>query len=92
MGIKTIYTPGHTPGGVCYLVDGEKLLSGDTLFVGTIGRVDLPGSDGEKMKESLEKLSELDEKIEVWPGHDYGSKTSSTIGYEKKNNRFMKCE
>ena len=87
--IEVIETPGHTPGGVCFLFD-NKLLTGDTLFVGAIGRVDLPGSSEEDMKESLKKLSELDDNIEVYPGHDYGSMPKSTIGYEKENNQFMR--
>jgi len=88
--IKVLHTPGHTLGGVCFLFD-NKILTGDTLFVGAIGRVDLPGSSENDMKESLKKLSELDDNIEVYPGHDYGSKPSSTIGYEKKNNAYMKA-
>jgi glyoxylase-like metal-dependent hydrolase (beta-lactamase superfamily II) len=87
--VKVLHTPGHTPGGVCYLVD-NKLITGDTLFVENIGRVDLPDGDAKKMAESLKKLKKLDEEIEVYPGHDYGSKQSSTIGYEKKNNVHMR--
>jgi len=87
--IKVIHTPGHTPGSVCYLV-GNKLITGDTLFVEGIGRIDLPGGDKRIMSQSLKRLKKLDEKIEVCPGHNYGSKTSSTIGYEKKNNPYMK--
>ena len=86
--IKVLHTPGHSPGGVCFLFD-KKLLTGDTLFVGAIGRVDLPGSNEKDMADSLKKLSKLDENIEVYPGHDYGDKQSSTIGYEKENNPFM---
>jgi len=87
--IKVIHTPGHTQGSVCFLFD-KKICTGDTLFVGAIGRVDLPGSSEEDMKESLKKLSKLDEDIGVYPGHDYGEKPISTIGYEKENNQFMK--
>lgn len=87
--IKVLHTPGHSSGGVCFLFD-KKLISGDTLFVGAIGRVDLPGSSEEDMKQSLKKLSKLDKDIEVYPGHDYGNKPSSTIGFEKKNNPFLK--
>ncbi len=87
--VKVIHTPGHSPGSVCYLLD-NKLITGDTLFVENIGRVDLPGGDARKMADSLKKLKKLDENIEVYPGHDYGSRKSSTIGYEKKNNYHMK--
>ena len=88
--VKVLHTPGHSPGSVCYLFD-NKLITGDMLFVEAIGRVDLPGGDIEKMFNSLQKLKELNDDIEVYPGHDYGSKPHSTIGYEKKNNPYMKA-
>ncbi len=87
--IKVLHTPGHSSGSVCFLFD-KILITGDTLFVGAIGRVDLPGSNEEEMMKSLKGLGKLDDDIEVYPGHDYGEKASSTIGYEKKNNPFMK--
>ncbi len=84
--IKIIHTPGHTPDSICLLVE-NKLLTGDTLFVGECGRTDLPGGSSEDMYESLfHKLLKLDDAIEVYPGHDYGSTPSSTIGIEKKTN------
>jgi len=88
--IKVLHTPGHSPGSVCYLFD-NKLITGDMLFVEAIGRVDLPGGDIEMMYNSLQKLKKLDENIEVYPGHDYGSLKSSTIAHEKKNNSYMKA-
>jgi glyoxylase-like metal-dependent hydrolase (beta-lactamase superfamily II) len=66
--IKVIETPGHTPGGVCYLI-GDHLFSGDTLFYHSHGRTDLPTSNNDKMSESLEKLAKLSENIRVFPGH-----------------------
>lgn len=85
---KVIHTPGHSPGGVCYLI-GNKLFSGDTLFAGAVGRTDLPQGSYEQLEKSVkEKLYTLDENIEVYPGH--GPKTS--IGYEKKNNPFFKAD
>lgn len=75
---EVITTPGHTPEGVCYHIE-DDLFSGDTLFSGAHGRVDLPESDPAKMRESLKKLSNLPEKTRVFPGH--GSAT--TIGEEK---------
>lgn len=87
--IKVLHTPGHSAGGVCFLFN-KKLLSGDTLFVGAIGRVDLPGSSEGDMMKSLKKLSKLADDIEVYPGHDYGEKASSTVGDEKENNPFMR--
>jgi glyoxylase-like metal-dependent hydrolase (beta-lactamase superfamily II) len=88
--IKVIHTPGHSPDGICLLVDG-KLLTGDTLFVGECGRTDLHGGKPEELYHSLfNKLLKLDENVEVYPGHDYGSKTSSTIGEEKRTNYTLK--
>lgn len=87
--IKVLHTPGHSPGSVCYLIE-NKLITGDMLFVEGMGRIDLPGADKENMFNSLQKLKKLDDNIEIYPGHDYGSKPNSTIGYEKKNNNYMK--
>ena len=89
--IKVIHTPGHTPGSICLLFD-NKLITGDTLFVGAIGRTDLPGGDTIKLFESLQKLKKLDDKIEIYPGHDYGETPFSTIGDEKKNNPYLMCK
>lgn len=83
--IKVIHTPGHTQGGVCFLVDG-KLFSGDTLFQGSIGRTDFPGGDMNTILNSIkDKLLILGDEVEVYPGH--GPKT--TIGFEKKINPFL---
>jgi hydroxyacylglutathione hydrolase len=88
--LKVLYTPGHTPDGICLLVDGEKLLTGDTLFVGECGRTDLPGGDARSLYESLfGKLLKLSDDIEVYPGHDYGAKTHSTIGEERGTNYVL---
>ena len=83
--IKAIATPGHTKGGMCYLVE-NKLFSGDTLFQGSCGRCDLPEGDFETIVKSIkEKLFTLPEEIEVYPGH--GGKT--TIAHEKKFNDII---
>ena len=88
--ITIIHTPGHSPDGICLLV-GDKLLTGDTLFVGECGRTDLMNSSSEAMYHSLfDKLMKLPDDIEVYPGHNYGTKPSSTIGYEKQNNYVLK--
>ena len=87
--IRVIYTPGHTRDGICLLVDG-KLLTGDTLFVGECGRTDLPGGSSKDLYDSLfNRLIKLDDNIEVYPGHDYGSKPYSTIGLEKETNYVL---
>ena len=85
--IRVIHTPGHTPDSICLLIDDSKLLTGDTLFVGECGRTDLPGGNPRSMYASLfDKLLKLDDDVEVYPGHDYGSKPSSTIGEERRSN------
>jgi len=89
--IKVLYTPGHKPSNVCFLI-GNKLITGDTLFVEGCGRVDMPGGDIKKQFESLQRLKTLDSNIEVYPGHDYGSVQHSTIRHEKENNPYMKCK
>jgi hydroxyacylglutathione hydrolase len=83
--LKVIHTPGHTPDGICLLVDG-KLLTGDTLFVGECGRTDLSGGNARDMYHSLQKLMTLDDSMEVYPGHYYGASSHSTIGFERKTN------
>lgn len=90
IGVKVIHTPGHTPDSICLLVDG-KLLTGDTLFVGECGRTDLPGGSTIEMYNSLHrKLMILDDDIEVYPGHDYGSRPYSTIGVERRTNYTLR--
>ncbi|MCP5104393.1 MAG: MBL fold metallo-hydrolase [bacterium] len=88
--LKVIHTPGHTPGGMCLLAQGN-VFTGDTLFVGGIGRTDLPGSDHQQFMLSIrDKLVPLPEETVVWPGHDYGPNPSSTIGLEKVANPFVR--
>ena len=87
MTIRVIHTPGHTLGGIClHIAEGEEevLISGDTLFARSIGRSDLPGGDENVLINSLKKLSDLPEKIRVFPGH--GPET--TIGAEKLYNPY----
>ncbi|MBW1720620.1 MAG: MBL fold metallo-hydrolase [Deltaproteobacteria bacterium] len=87
--LKVIHTPGHSPGGICLLADGQ-LFTGDTLFVGGIGRTDLPGaSTSQFMKSIRERLLTLPKETVVWPGHDYGPKPSSTIGDEIATNPWL---
>jgi glyoxylase-like metal-dependent hydrolase (beta-lactamase superfamily II) len=86
--IKFIHTPGHTPGSQCFLV-GDRLVSGDTLFIGGCGRVDLPGANPSQMWESLtQKLARLDDNVRLFPGHNYGG-DQSTMGREKQNNPYL---
>lgn len=88
--IKVLFTPGHSKDSICLIVDSKIIITGDTLFVGNCGRTDLPGSDPEEMYYSLfEKILKLDNNLVVYPGHNYGYKSISTIGEEKKNNYVL---
>jgi glyoxylase-like metal-dependent hydrolase (beta-lactamase superfamily II) len=88
--VRFLHTPGHTPGSQCFLANGS-LISGDTLFIGGCGRVDLPGSDPEAMYYSLTKvLSNLPESTLLFPGHNYATKPKSTIGDEKRENQYLR--
>lgn len=85
LNIKVITTPGHTEGGVCFLVDG-KLFSGDTLFRESVGRTDLFGGNFEKLSSSIkDKLFKLPDETQVFPGHG----PMTTIGHEKKFNEII---
>jgi glyoxylase-like metal-dependent hydrolase (beta-lactamase superfamily II) len=90
--VKFLHTPGHTPGSQCFLAAGN-LIAGDTLFVNSCGRVDLPGSDPEAMYHSLNgTLKSLDDATVVYPGHAYSSESSSTIGRQKRTNMYLRFE
>lgn len=85
--LRFIHTPGHTDDAVCILA-GEKLMTGDTLFVGKVGGTDF--GDGARTEfESLRRLMKLPDEVEVYPGHDYGVAPSSTIGRERETNPFI---
>jgi glyoxylase-like metal-dependent hydrolase (beta-lactamase superfamily II) len=89
LSVEVIHTPGHTPGSVCFLVRGN-LFTGDTLFVGAVGRTDLTGSSLDILLKSLEeRLLVLPPKTIVWPGHDYGETPFSTIGREMEENPYI---
>lgn len=92
LAVRIIHTPGHTPGGICLLIDGHTLITGDTLFIGDCGRTDLPGGSSRELFESLHnKLKPLIDSITVYPGHDYGKTPSSTLGEEKRTNPALGC-
>jgi Zn-dependent hydrolases, including glyoxylases len=87
--LEVLYTPGHSEDSICLIVNKESIITGDTLFVGNCGRVDLPGSNPEKMYDSLSKVANLDDSFVVYPGHNYGSTPTSTILNEKTNNPML---
>lgn len=85
--IKVLHTPGHTSGGVCYFFEKENfLLSGDTLFQGSVGRTDFPtGSMSTLIRSIKEKLSILGDDVVVYPGHE----GETSIGRERKFNPYI---
>ena len=87
--LRVLHTPGHTEGSVClYEPDEGRLFSGDTLFAGGWGRVDLPGGDRAQMVESLGRLLDLEDRVHVYPGH--GAET--TIGRERAWLELVRAE
>ena len=84
--LTVIHTPGHSKDSICLVGDG-KIFSGDTLFVGNCGRIDLPGGSAKELYHSLfDTLYKLDDDLILYPGHNYGSSPNSTMGKEKKTN------
>ncbi|KXN72584.1 Metallo-hydrolase/oxidoreductase [Conidiobolus coronatus NRRL 28638] len=81
--LKFIHTPGHSSGSQCVLVNSKRLISGDTLFIGNCGRLDLPGADPRQMYNTLQKLRDLPDFVVVLPGHNYGGDWT-TINQEKE--------
>ena len=87
--LKVLHTPGHSTDSICLVGDG-KLFSGDTLFVGNCGRIDLPGGSASALYHSLfDVLYSLDDDLVLYPGHNYGPTETSTIGKEKMTNMIM---
>jgi len=83
---RLFHTPGHTPGGWCLYFEKDRLLvSGDTLFAGSVGRTDFPGGSWEELEKSLLKLKELPDDTRVICGHG----PVTTIGAEKRNNPYL---
>ncbi len=86
---QILHTPGHSPGSVCLYFPGH-LFTGDTLFVGAAGRIDLAGGSLPQLLASLEeKLLPLPDDTRIWPGHDYGESPTSTLGQEKNTNPYF---
>ena len=90
LGLEVILTPGHSPGGISLHLDGY-LFTGDTLFVGGVGRTDLPGSSWPLLLESIKtKLLTFPDETIIMPGHNYGYAPTSTVKQEKEFNPFIK--
>ena len=86
--LSLLHTPGHTPGSVCFQV-ADRLVAGDTLFIGGCGRCDLPGGDPELMYKSLSRLRQLDDRLTLYPGHNYAPTPTSDLAKEKTRNPFL---
>jgi len=87
--LEIIHTPGHSPGSICVYAE-NNLFTGDSLFVGAAGRVDVPGGDFSTLIKSLaDKIAVLPDETRIWPGHDYGDSPTSTVGREKKGNPYL---
>jgi glyoxylase-like metal-dependent hydrolase (beta-lactamase superfamily II) len=87
--LKVLHTPGHSKDSVC-LIGDNKIFSGDTLFVGNCGRIDLPGGSAKELYHSLfDVLHSLDDNLVLYSGHNYGLSETSTIGEEKTTNPVM---
>lgn len=84
--LRFIHTPGHSPESMCVIINNKGLLTGDTLFIGECGRVDLPGGSAEELYESFQKIKTLDRDLIVFPGHDYGPKQATTLGEQITTN------
>lgn len=87
--ITFLHTPGHTPGSQCFLVE-HRLVAGDTLFINSCGRVDLPGSNPEDMYYSLQRLAQLPDETVLYPGHNYADKPSATLAEQKRHNMYLR--
>ena len=85
--LRVLHTPGHTAGSICFVADGV-LLSGDTLFHGSMGRTDFPTGSPAKMMESLQRLARLEGDYAVYPGHG----PESTLEWERQHNPYLRQE
>lgn len=81
---KVIHTPGHSPGGICLYGEGI-VITGDTVFAGSVGRTDFPGGSIQEMKDSFKMIMNLSPETRIFPGHG----PVSTVKKEKEENFFM---
>jgi hydroxyacylglutathione hydrolase len=86
--VECLHTPGHSPGGQCFLVDGN-LFTGDTLFIDAVGRTDIPGGNTRALINSLQKIKQLPDGTVIWPGHHYGEPSHETLGVLKLSNPYL---
>lgn len=90
--ITFLHTPGHTPGSQCFRVK-NSLVAGDTLFLQGCGRVDLPGGDSAEMYRTLtQRLSKIEDKIILYPGHNYGGRPFAPMGEVRRDNHYLRID
>ena len=89
LSMKFMGAPGHTPGGLCIIVEDEFLITGDTLFIDDCGRCDLEGGSLSDMFDTLQRIKKLDDSFVVFPGHDYGPKAYDTLGNQKRRSGVL---
>jgi glyoxylase-like metal-dependent hydrolase (beta-lactamase superfamily II) len=92
--IQAMHTPGHSKGEVCYLLaddDGHHLFTGDTIFVGDVGRTDLEGGSNEELFATLQRIKQLRPETVLYPGHHYGSTPTTTLARELRESPAFKC-
>jgi len=87
--LKFLIMPGHTPGGIVIIVDDRYLLSGDILFIGDCGRCDLVGGSVKDMFGSLQRINSLSDDLVVYPGHDYGTMPTDSLGNQKRTSKVL---
>ena len=88
--VTCLFTPGHTPGGLCLQVE-SLLFTGDTLFVDGCGRCNFDNSNVDHMYDSLQRIMALPDHLEIYPGHSYADKKTDTLYNQKHSNRFLLC-
>ncbi|HKA53627.1 MAG TPA: MBL fold metallo-hydrolase [Candidatus Binatia bacterium] len=86
--VTFIHTPGHTPGSQCFLIE-NRLVAGDTLFINSCGRVDLPGSSPADLYYSLQKLADLPDETVLYPGHNYADRPFAQLAEQKRHNMYL---
>lgn len=87
--IQTLFTPGHTSESISFLVDGNRLLTGDTMFIGSCGRTDFQAGDSKLMYQSLKRLASFPRETLVYPGHDYNKRWVSSIAEQLETNKLL---
>jgi len=87
--LKFMITPGHTPDGLCIIVDNKAIITGDTLFIDDCGRADLSGGNIKDLFNSLQRIKQLPNNMIIYPGHDYGSKPVDSLENQKRTNKTL---